>query len=82
MKPFLMRYRQRQGGSTAVEFALVSAFGGLFVALLGAMELGRVLFYLNTANEATRLGARPHRSRCQRLPRCPLARCRSLLCPL
>lgn len=58
MKPSLKRYRQRQRGSTAVEFALVSAFGGLFVALIGAMELGRVLFYLNTANEATRLGAR------------------------
>ena len=56
MNTFHFHYRQR--GAAAVEFALVSAFGGLFVALIGAMELGHVLFYLNTANEATRLGAR------------------------
>lgn len=58
MNTFLTRYRARQGGAAAVEFALVSAVGGLLVALFGALELGRVLFYLNTANEATRLGAR------------------------
>lgn len=58
MKPFHLRYRQRQGGAAAVEFALVSAFGGLLIVLIGSLELGHVLFYLNTANEATRLGAR------------------------
>ncbi|MGB4345407.1 MAG: TadE family protein [Burkholderiaceae bacterium] len=52
-------FRQRFArGSSSIEFALVAAFGGLFVILIGTMELGRVLFYLNTANEATRLGAR------------------------
>lgn len=49
---------RRQRGATAVEFALVSAFGGFLLLLIGIMELGRVLFYLNTASEATRLGAR------------------------
>lgn len=40
----------------AIEFALVA---GLFFSLLfGVMEMGRVLFYWNTATEATRLGAR------------------------
>lgn len=58
MNTFLNRYRHRQGGAATVEFALVSAFGGLLVALIGALELGHVLFFLNTANEATRLGAR------------------------
>ena len=58
MNTYLARYRSRQGGAAAVEFALVSAFGGLLVALIGALELGHVLFYMNTANEATRLGAR------------------------
>lgn len=49
---------RRQRGAAAVEFALVSAFGGFLLLLIGIMELGRVLFYLNTASEATRLGAR------------------------
>jgi Flp pilus assembly protein TadG len=43
-------------GVAAVEFALVSTV--FFMLLLGAMEMGRVLFYWNTATEATRLGAR------------------------
>lgn len=48
--------RERQRGVAAVEFALVA---GLFFSLLiGIMEMGRVLFYWNTATEATRLGAR------------------------
>jgi Flp pilus assembly protein TadG len=39
-----------------VEFGIVSA---LFVTLLiGVMEMGRMLFYWNSAAEATRLGAR------------------------
>ncbi len=53
----LLRQRFARG-SSSIEFALVAAFGGLFVILIGTMELGRVLFYLNSANEATRLGAR------------------------
>jgi len=46
----------RQRGASAVEFALVSAV--FFTLLIGMMEMGRVLFYWNTAAEATRLGAR------------------------
>ena len=49
-----MRIRQR--GAAAVEFGLVASL--LFMLLFGAMEMGRVLFYWNTAGEATRLGAR------------------------
>ncbi|HWI15336.1 MAG TPA: TadE family protein, partial [Burkholderiales bacterium] len=47
---------QRQRGGTAVEFAIVSVV--FFSLLIGCMELGRVLFYWNSAAEATRLGAR------------------------
>lgn len=50
--------RWRQKGAATVEFALVASVGGLLVVLIAALELGRVMFYLNTANEATRLGAR------------------------
>jgi len=39
-----------------VEFAIVTAL--LCSLLIGIMEFGRVLFYWNTAAEATRLGAR------------------------
>lgn len=46
----------KQGGSVAVEFALIASF--LFALLFGIMEFSRVLFYWNTATEATRLGAR------------------------
>lgn len=49
-------YRWRQRGQAAVEFALVSAI--FLTLLIGVMEVSRVLFYLNTAAEATRLGAR------------------------
>lgn len=49
-------YRIRQRGVAAVEFALVA--GVFFSLLIGIMEMGRVLFYWNTATEATRLGAR------------------------
>jgi len=45
-----------QRGATAVEFAIVAAL--LFTLLIGIMEFGRILFYWNTATEATRLGAR------------------------
>lgn len=45
-----------QRGATAVEFAIVAAL--LCTLLIGIMEFGRLLFYWNTAGEATRLGAR------------------------
>lgn len=45
-----------QRGVAAVEFALISTV--FFSLLIGIMELGRVLFYVNTAAEVTRLGAR------------------------
>lgn len=50
--------RSRQRGAAAVEFALVAGVGGFLVLLIGIMELSRVMFTLNTAAEATRLGAR------------------------
>lgn len=49
-------YRRRARGVAAVEFALVAAL--LFTLLIGTMEIGRILFYWNSAAEATRLGAR------------------------
>ena len=55
-----MRRRQKyekQRGAALVEFALVTA-GGFILLLLGVFELGRVMYAFNTANEATRLGAR------------------------
>jgi Flp pilus assembly pilin Flp len=48
--------RRRQTGAAAVEFAIVS--GLFFVVLLGAIEMGRLLWTWNAAAEATRLGAR------------------------
>lgn len=48
--------RKRQQGVAAVEFALVAVI--LFTLLFGIMEMGRVLFMMNTTTEATRLGAR------------------------
>ncbi len=47
---------RRQRGAAAVEFALVCAV--FLTLLLGVVEFARVLFYWNTAGEATRLGAR------------------------
>ncbi|MGF6606654.1 Flp pilus assembly protein TadG [Paraburkholderia sp. WSM4175] len=47
---------RRQKGVAALEFALVATV--FFTLLIGVMEMGRVLFYWNTAAEATRLGAR------------------------
>ncbi|MEO0316473.1 MAG: hypothetical protein RL404_150 [Pseudomonadota bacterium] len=49
---------RRQRGATSVEFALVAAFGGFMVALFAAVEVARILFMMNSANEATELGAR------------------------
>lgn len=45
-----------QRGAAAVEFALVA--GMFFVVFFGIIEFGRILFLMNTAAEATRLGAR------------------------
>jgi Flp pilus assembly protein TadG len=45
-----------QRGAAAVEFAIVSSV--FFVILLGAIEMGRLLWTWNAAAEATRLGAR------------------------
>lgn len=56
MSNFRVPYRQR--GAAAVEFALVAGVGGFLLLLIGIMELSRVMFMLNTASEATRLGAR------------------------
>lgn len=53
-KPMVNRFRHR--GAVAVEFALIAAI--FFTLLFGVMEMSRVLFYMNTAAEATRLGAR------------------------
>jgi len=50
--------RSKQQGVTTVEFALVTAFGGFFIVLIGIFELGRILYTFNTASEVTRLGAR------------------------
>lgn len=50
------RQAARPRGVAAVEFALVSTV--FFMLLIGAMEIGRVLFVWNTTGEATRLGAR------------------------
>jgi Flp pilus assembly protein TadG len=47
---------RRQRGVAALEFALISTV--FFTLLIGIMEMGRVLFYWNTAGEATRMGAR------------------------
>ncbi|TAM06966.1 MAG: pilus assembly protein [Paraburkholderia sp.] len=47
---------RRQKGVAALEFALIASV--FFTLLIGVMEMGRVLFYFNTAAEATRLGAR------------------------
>jgi hypothetical protein len=48
--------RRRRRGSATVEFALVLV--PFLLLLLGAIELGRVLFAFNSAAEATRRGAR------------------------
>jgi Flp pilus assembly protein TadG len=49
-------YKQRENGVAAVEFALIASV--LFALLFGMMEMSRLLFYWNTATEATRMGAR------------------------
>lgn len=46
----------QQRGVAAVEFALIASI--FFTLVFGVMEMGRILFYMNSAAEATRLGAR------------------------
>lgn len=48
--------KRHLAGAAAVEFAIVAAV--FFMLLVGTMEMGRVLFYWNTATELTRMGAR------------------------
>ena len=50
------RLRRQQAGATVIEFAIVASI--FFMLLIGIAEFSRVLFYWNTAGEATRLGAR------------------------
>lgn len=45
-----------QRGATAVEFAIVAIF--FFSLMIGIVDFGRWLFAMNSAAEATRLGAR------------------------
>lgn len=52
----LIRTNKLQRGAAAVEFAIVVSI--FFTLLLGAMEMGRLLWTWNAAGEATRLGAR------------------------
>lgn len=56
MKQLTAPALQRQCGIAAVEFALTASM--LLLLMLGSMELSRMMFYWNTATEATRLGAR------------------------
>ncbi len=48
--------KRNQTGMITVEIAVVGFF--FFFVLLGVLETGRLMFTLNTLNEATRLGAR------------------------
>jgi Flp pilus assembly pilin Flp len=48
--------RARQRGATAIEFGLVALF--FFSLMMGIVDFGRWLHAMNSANEATRLGAR------------------------
>ena len=50
------KLRAIQSGHAAVELAFVSIV--FFSLLIGIMEFSRLLFYWNSAEEATRLGAR------------------------
>lgn len=48
--------RQRMRGVYVVEFAIVGLL--LFILLFGVLEMGRLLFTVNTLNESVRRGAR------------------------
>lgn len=56
MSAWSNRKSEKEKGATAVEFALIVAL--FLTILLGILEFGRFLFYMNTAAEATRWGAR------------------------
>ena len=56
MKIQKMPSHSRQHGVAAVEFALIASI--FFTLVFGVMEMARILFYMNSAAEATRLGAR------------------------
>jgi Flp pilus assembly protein TadG len=56
MSTAIASLRKSQCGAAAVEFAIVSA--AFFTLLIGIVEMGRMLFYWNTAMELTRMGAR------------------------
>ena len=49
-------YLKNQKGVAAIEFAIISVI--LFTLLFGVIEMGRMLFMMNSTAEATRLGAR------------------------
>ena len=51
-----IRKKNKQIGAAAIEFALIASI--FFTILIGILEMGRVLFYMNSAAEATRFGAR------------------------
>ena len=51
-----LRAKNKQKGAAAIEFALIASI--FFTILIGILEMGRVLFYMNSAAEATRFGAR------------------------
>lgn len=56
MNPKALKCCRLQMGVAAIEFALVASV--FFTMLFGIIETGRLLFYWNTATEATRWGAR------------------------
>lgn len=51
-----MRFRRKQKGTTAVEFAIVGLV--FFTVLFGLIDLSRVFFSLAALDESTRRGAR------------------------
>jgi len=48
--------KRHQGGITTVEFAIIGLV--VIVVLFGVLEMGRMLFVMNTLTEGTRRGAR------------------------
>lgn len=66
----------RQHGATTVEFALVLVV--FFTLLFGVIDLGRIMLAMNSAAEATVLGARVA-AVCQKNSTYPLQRMRELM---
>ena len=54
--PKLIKTHKHQRGVYAVEFVLVAGF--LFLLLFALMEVGKIMYFFNTANESTRRAAR------------------------